>query len=216
MKIDNSGQILVEVLVAMAIAAVVVVLGSQLIFISLAGNKISGDNNTASGLADETMGAVQAAAAENWLNLYSLVHGSAQYFPQKTAGAWALAGGVEEISLNSMYNRYFVIQNVCRDISTHSIVGVSDNGGAEITCNNLPGSRIDPSTQKINVFVIIGVPNPIPGSSAASESDYLTRWRNKTCLQTSWSAAGSGVYDCPASFYGSTDGNIITGDNLHL
>lgn len=210
MKINKSGQILVEVLVAMAIASVVVVLGSQLIFVSLAGNKISGDNNTASGLAEETLEAARAAAAANWLNIYSLNHGSAQYYPQKIAGAWTLAAGTENVSLNSQYNRYFTLQNVCRDISSKLIVGVSDNGGADATCNNIPGSRIDPSTQKISVTVTW------PGGSSLSESDYLTRWQNKACLQTSWTSVGGSVYDCPSSFYGSTDGNIITGENLHL
>jgi type II secretory pathway pseudopilin PulG len=210
MKIDKSGQILVEVLVAMAIASVVVVLGSQLIFISLAGNKISGDNNTASGLAEETFEAARAATAENWLNVYSLTHGSVQYYPQKTAGAWTLVAGAESVSLNSSYNRYFTLQNVCRDISTKVITGVSDNGGSAETCNDISGSRIDPSTQKINVSV------SWPGGSVVSESDYLTRWRNKACLQTSWTSAGGSVYDCPSAFYGSTDGNIITGENLHL
>jgi hypothetical protein len=210
MKIDKSGQILVEVLVAMAVASVVVVLGSQLIFVSLAGNKISGDKNTASGLVEETLTAVRAAAAGNWLNIYSLNHGSTQYYPQKTAGAWALTAGMENISLNQVYNRFFTLQNVCRDISTKAIAGISDSNGSSETCNDILNSRLDPSTQKINVLV------SWPGGSSISESDYLTRWPNKACLQTSWTSAGGSVYDCPSSFYGSTDGNIIIGENLHL
>jgi hypothetical protein len=187
-----------------------VVLGSQLVFLSLTGNKISGDNNTASGLAEEALEAARATAAENWLNIYSLTHGSTQYYPQKTAGAWTLIAGTENVSLNSVYNRYFTLQNVCRDISTKAITGISDSNGSATTCNNISGSRIDPSTQKINIYVTW------PGGSAVSASDYLMRWRNKACLQTSWTSAGGSVYDCPSTFYGSTDGNIITGENLHL
>jgi hypothetical protein len=212
MKINNnSGQILLEVLVAMAIAAAVVVLGSQLVYVSLLGNKNSEDINIAFGLGGETLTAINAVATENWNNIYSLTHGSSQYYPQKSAGKWALAAGAENISLNLVaYSRFFTVQNVCRNITTRAIAGISDSDGSATTCNDLSGSSLDPSTQKVNIFVTL------TGAPVASVSAYLTRWRNKTCLQTSWSSAGGGVYDCPSAYYGSTDGNIITGANLHL
>jgi predicted permease len=73
MKIDDSGQILLEVLIAMAVSAVVVILGSQLIYASLSGNKNSEDGDVATGLAYEEYSAVGAAATENWSNISSLI-----------------------------------------------------------------------------------------------------------------------------------------------
>ncbi|MDD4901639.1 MAG: hypothetical protein PHE24_00720 [Patescibacteria group bacterium] len=190
MKLDNSGQILLEVLVAMAIAAVVVVLGSQLIYVSLAGNKISEDIDVAFGLGEETFVAAQAAATENWNNLYSLAHDGTKYYPQQSAEKWSLALGTENIPLNfAVYSRYFTVQNVCRDIYSRAIVGISDSGGSAVTCDNFPGSRMDPSTQRINVSVNWA------NAPVVSVSDYLTRWRNKVCASTNWSGGKTAPAD---------------------
>lgn len=211
MKVDNSGQILLEVLVAMAIAAAVAVLGSQLIYISLAGNKIAGDNNVASGLVEETLEAAQAAATGNWLDIYSLSHGSTQYYLQNSGGKWTLSAGAENIPLNhASYSRYFTVQNVCRDISTRAIVGVSDNGGSDLACNNISGSRLDPSTQKITAFVAW------PGAATVSDTEYFTRWRNMVCAGTDWSGGKNFPADnvftsCSVNTYYNDDGNIDAG-----
>jgi hypothetical protein len=212
MKIDNSGQILLEVLIAMAVAAAVAVLGSQLVLISLEGNKIAGDNNIASGLAEETLEGAKATAVENWLNIYLLNHGSTQYYPQKSSGKWVLVAGAENISLNhSMYNRYFILQNVCRDISTHDITGLSDSGGSTVTCAGISGSRIDPSTQKITAYV------SWLGAATVSDTEYLTRWRNMVCASTDWTGGKNyptdNVFTCSGSVntYYNDDGNIDAG-----
>jgi hypothetical protein len=213
MKIDNSGQILLEVMVAMSIAAVVVVLGSQLIYVSLLGNKAAQDNDIASGLLQEVFAAVQASATENWNNVYSLTHGATVYYPQKSAGKWVLVAGTESVPLNlAAYSRFFTIQNVCRDINiaNKAIVGVSDSSGSAITCNNISNSRLDPSTQKIIVTV------SWPGGQTKSESSYLTRWRNKICTNTNWVGGKNyptdNVFICSGSVntYYNDDGNVDT------
>jgi hypothetical protein len=212
MKIDSSGQILLEVLIAIAVAAAIAILGSQLVFVSLAGNKITGDNNVASGLVEETLEAARAAATENWLNIYSLTHGNIQYYPQKSAGKWILSAGVETIPLNtSVYHRYFTLQNVCRDISSRAITGISDSGGSAVTCNDISGSRIDPSTQKITAYVAW------PAAATSSDAYFLTRWRNQICVNTNWAGGKNyptdNVFVCSGSVntYYNDDGNIDTG-----
>jgi hypothetical protein len=209
MKIDNSGQILLEVLIAMAVAAGVAVLGSQLVYLSLVGNKISGDNNIASGLVEETLEASKAAAVENWDNIYSLTHGNTKYYPQKSGGKWALTAGAESISLNtSVYSRYLILQNVCRNIVTHAISGISDNGGSAATCNDYVGSRFDPSTQKIIAYVAW------PAAATSSDAYYLTRWRNQICANTNWVGGKNyptdNIFICSDSVntYYNDDGNI--------
>jgi len=210
MKIDNSGQILLEVMIAIAVAAAIAALGSQLVFVSLVGNKISGDNNVASGLVEETLEAAKASAVENWNNIYSLTHGNTRYYPQKSSGKWILSAGTESIPLNtSVYSRYFTLQNVCRDIIyPHPITGLSDSGGSAVTCNDLSGSRFDPSTQKITAYVAW------PAAATSSDAYYLTRWRNQICVNTNWVGGKNyptdNVFICSGSVntYYNDDGNI--------
>ncbi|HTW96216.1 MAG TPA: hypothetical protein VMD74_00975 [Candidatus Methylomirabilis sp.] len=207
---ENPGQILLEVLVAMSIAAVVMVLGSQLIYVSLLGNKISLENNVASGLLEETFAAVAASATENWSNVYSLNHGAAPYSVRASGGKWSIAVGAENLPLNAaVYARSFVVQNVCRNISTRAIAGTSDSGGSATTCENIPGSGFDPSTQKITATVSWA------GAASLTGSYYLTRWRNKTCLQSAWSGINGNVQTCPTDFYDSLI-NITPGASLKL
>lgn len=209
MKIDDSGQILLEVLIAMAVSAVVVILGSQLIYASLSGNKNSEDGDVATGLAYEEYSAVGAAATENWSNISSLTDGSAQYYAQKSSGKWSLVAGAESITINLVgYSRYFTLQNVCRDISTRAITGISDSNGSTNTCAGISGSSIDPSTQKINVNVVWA------GSRSVSGSIYLTRWRNTVCSNLNW--VGGKTYPTDNLFlcsganttYYNDDGNV--------
>jgi type II secretory pathway pseudopilin PulG len=212
MKIDNSGQILLEVLIAIAVAGAVAVLGSQLIFISLVGNKIAGNNNVASGLVEGGLEAAKAASTENWQNIYSLTHGTTtKYYLQQSSGKWVITAGTESVPLNNAsYGRYFILQNVCRNITTRAITGVSDSGGSTATCNNLTSSAIDPSTQKITFYVAW------PNASTISDSDYLTRWRNVICADTNWSGGRNSptdnVFICSGSVssYYTDDGTIDT------
>jgi type II secretory pathway pseudopilin PulG len=208
MKIDNSGQILLEVLLAIAVAAGVAVLGSQLVVVSLNGNKIAGNNSVASGLAEETIEAAKGAALENWYNFYSLTHGSTQYYPLKSSGKWVMTAGAESVPLNrALYSRYFTIQNVCRNITTRQITGITDSSGSATTCVGLSGSAFDPSTQKVTAFV------SWPNAAVISDTDYLTRWRNVICTNTDWVGGKNFPTDnvfttCSVNTYYNDDGNI--------
>jgi hypothetical protein len=209
MKINDSGQILLEVLIAMAVAAVVVLLGSQLIYISLVGDKNSEDGDVASGLVYEDFSATAAAATENWSNITSLTAGSTHYYAQQSAGKWLLVAGTETVPLNLVsYSRYFTVQNVCRDMTTRAITGISDSGGSAGTCTGISGSSIDPSTEKINVTVSWA------GSRSASGSIYLTRWRNSACPNLNWIGGKTyptdSLYLCSGATtnYYNDDGNV--------
>ncbi len=207
---NNSGQILLEALIAIAIAAVIMTVGSQLIYVSLLGNKLVGDSDVASGLVEETFEAVRGAGTENWRNIYSLDHGSSNYHPEQSSGKWILVSGTEDIELNSVvYTRSFTVQNVCRDNLTRAVSGITDSEGTTTTCNDILGSRHDPSTQKINVTVSWS------DADSLSSSEYITRWRNKICPQTNWNSPGSGVNSCPTSLYDSVI-NITPGPTLEL
>lgn len=189
---------MLEVLVAIAVVAAVVGIGSQMIIGSLRSSKISNERNAALGLVEETFEAVRNSSSERWQNIYDLTKDSVQYYPQQFSGKWQVAAGTENIVINSIaYTRYFTVSNVSRDPTTRDIENTYNAG------NN------DPSTQKI--FVTVSWPN----ADAITSSEYTTRWRNKACLQTSWQSAGSGTSTCPTSNYGSVI-NITPGENLQL
>lgn len=212
-KTSQSGQLLLEILLVIAAAAIVVSLSSQLTFISLKSAKTAGDRSTAVELNNETFEAIRSSATEKWQNVFDLTKGSANYYPSSTTtpGKWTLVSGIDAVSINGIdYSRSFTIQNVCRDSAAgaRAITGITDSNGAATTCA-ASGGNYDPSAQRIGVFV------SWPNAETVSASEYITRWRNKICLQTSWDSVGGGPASCPATTYGSVT-NIVTGATLQL
>ncbi|MFA6407201.1 MAG: hypothetical protein WCV80_00655 [Candidatus Paceibacterota bacterium] len=192
-NISESGQLLVEMILAIAGAVIVLSLGSQLIYTGLISNKAAGDKSAAVGLIDETFNAVEGATVENWNNLFNLTKPSTAYYPQKSAGKWVIATGTEAVSINNItYARSFTIQNVCRSSST--VTGISDTGGLAVTCATNGGSY-DPSTQRVSVTVTASSSDPLVSTK------YVTRWRNKVCAHTSWLSTSTGVVSCPSTVY---------------
>lgn len=206
---NQSGQLLLEALVAISAAAIVIVIGAQLVYVSMQSNKVAGERGVAMGLMTEASEAIKASAVEKWQNVFSLTKGSASYYPENSSGRWVLTSGAESVIINDItYTRSFTVQNVCRNTATLDITGVADSSGADTTCITNGGSY-DPSTQKITTTI------SWPGADALSSSEYITRWMNKVCAQTSWSSTGSSTQNCPATTYESST-NITTGDNLQL
>ena len=188
---NTQGQLLLEILIAVGVAAVVLSVVSQLVLVSLNSNKATVESTIAENLAQEEFKAVGAIAFSKWQNLYDLAKAtSSHYFATSTTGDWATSTGEEVVSLNGLsFTRYFTVSNVCRDDLTRAII--TTVGVPPCTA----GNSDDPSTQKITVKVSWS-------GGAVERSDYLTRWRNQTCVQTSWNSGGStGTTTCPASVY---------------
>jgi hypothetical protein len=136
---NNQGQLLLEILIAVGVAATV-------------------ESTIAENLAQEEFKAVGAIAFSKWQNLYNLTKASSShYFATSTTGDWATSTGDEVIILNGLsFTRYFTIANVCRD----------DVSRAIITTVGVPpcvaGNSDDPSTQKITVTVSWSGGTPAP------------------------------------------------------
>lgn len=210
-KLSNqSGQLLLEILIAITIAGVILALGSQITVVSLVSNKVAAERNVGLGLLEETIEGVQSVASEKWQNLYNLTHGTANYYPQQLEleGKWILTSGSEEVALNNItYTRSFNVRNVCRDTTTRHITGITDSDGTATTCNS-SGGIFDPSTEKVTATV--SWPNASP---LLSEEYFAGRWRNKACNNTSWVTDGdTNVHVCPSTSYG-TKTNIDTSNN---
>jgi len=187
---NNQGQLLLEILIAVGVAAVVLSVVSQLVLVSLNSNKATVESTVAENLAQEEFKAVEAIAFSKWQNLYNLTKATtSHYFATSTAGVWATSTGDEIVSLNGLsFTRYFTSANVCRDDATRAIITTA--GVPPCTA----GNSDDPSTQKITVTVSWS-------GGTITRSDQLTRWRNQICTQTSWNSTGSGTTTCPATFY---------------
>lgn len=208
----NRGQLLLEILIAVAALAVIGILGSQLVLVSMQSNKLAAEKNVGLGIAEETFETARLVAEENWQNLYGLTKYSENYYPQKSApaGKWIFTQGTENVIINDIaYTRYFTVQNVCRETSTKNVKGITDANGTAATCVENGGS-FDPSTQKINITAYW------PNADELSSSEYITRWRNNICLQTLWQTQGSsGAKNCPDTSYESAS-NLTVGSTLQI
>lgn len=182
----QSGQVLFEILLAVAVLVGVVAVSVQLSQVSLQSAKTAGDRTQAVNLAREGFEAARAISGENWVNFYSVIKGS-QYHPEIQSGKWVLVAGAENITIGGeTYARYLVVDDVSRDPTTRDI---------ETAYNS---SNDDPSTQKVTM-TITGTSIP-----AISYSQYISRWRNASPVQKNWQGSG-----------GQTD-NSTSGDSANF
>lgn len=191
---SEKGALLLEILIVTAILVVILSFSAQLFLTSARSNKSTKESDVAQGLADETLEAVRGVAGENWLTIYNPPDttgtpdtskgASKKYHPVQQATKWAIATSSENINVDGLtFTRYFTIDNVNRD-SGGNIVAT---GGSD-----------DPSTQKITIYVTW------PNGTPITTSEYITRWRNKVCVQSDWSGgATSGTSTCSTNVYGS-------------
>ena len=188
------GALLIEILITISILAIILSLGAQSSFVSLRASKSAGEKDMALNLAIETLEAVRGASDEKWQNLYDLTKGSANHhYPSQSSGKWVISNnGDETVAVNSIpYARYFVVDNVSRDQTPTS-------RAIENTYNS---ANDYPSTQKVTVTVTTNWAT----STAVTFSQYLSRWRNKVTVQTSWTGGG-----------GESSTNITTGSSLQV
>ena len=209
----KSGQLLLELLVTIGVAAVIAGIVAQIVYVSLKSNQSGGENNVALGLAEETFETLKNTATENWGNIYDLTHssGTTVYYPAQLSGKWVNVTGTESVVTNGVtYSRSFYVQHTCRDTSTRAITGVTDTQGVATTTCTTSGGSGDTSTEKVTATVSWSTGNPI------SYVDYVARWRNTVCSQTSWAGGStSSVVTCPSTTYGSST-DVTVGATLEL
>ncbi|MEK7212203.1 MAG: hypothetical protein AAB686_00820 [Patescibacteria group bacterium] len=212
MKDERSGQLLLELLLVIGAAAIIVAVGSQLIFVSLRSTDTAGDKETALGILQETAEAVRSVASEKWQTVYSLQKYSTNYYPLEQSGKWAFATGTQTSTISDVqYTRYFNVQNICRDInpSDRYIRGITDTNGTSATGCSGSGGAADPSTQKLNATVSWVNADPIIAS------EYITRWQNKACAQDSWTSTSTESAICPTTTYASSS-NVQASSSIIL
>lgn len=177
---NQKGQVLFEILLAVAVLVGVVAVSVQLSQVSLQSAKTAGERTQGTNLAREGFEAARAISAENWVDFYNITKGN-QYHPEVQSGKWVLVSGSENITIGGeTYTRYLVIDNVSRDPSTRDIE------------SNYNSANDDPSTQKLTVTV------EKADAPTITYSEYITRWKNASPVQQSWQD-GSGQSANPDS-----------------
>lgn len=202
---QEAGQLLVEILLAVVISAVILIIGAQLIFVSLRSTQISNKRTVMIELAKEGLEAARAikdsndTSSQGWNRIYLPPDGTGNPSTSKGAGnpyhpvagaTWTLVAGSEDITISGeIYARKIIIDNVSRT-----------SGNIDSTYNS---ANDDPLTQKITVTI------SAVGFSDVSYSEYISRWLNQTPKQTDWS---SGVSCATVTSFGNVycadDGNI--------
>lgn len=190
----ENGQSLVEVLVALAVGAILVGAAAFAIAATLRSSANRERSQAASTLAEGLLNTVHAIARANWSNIYEATK-LTPYFATSTNGTLTIQAGSETVVLNNFsYTRHFLIEDVCRESGVASAITSCGSGGIG-----------DPSTQKITAYVAWSA---VSGASSLEIERYITRWQNASFVQSDWSGGDGelGPFDVPGDVYAtSTD-----------
>lgn len=198
----DSGQLLAELLLAIAVGITLAVIGAQLVGVSLTASESSKEQGEAAGLAQEAMEAVRAiirgndSSSQGWNRIYLPPDGTGgatsskgdvnPYRPEISGGVWRLATSTENITVaGETYTRKLVIENTCRDPTSGSITTSTVSG----PCPD--DDKDDPATQKVNVIV-----SKTGSPDLRLEAFFHRGLVNEVTPQTSWSG---GTNDGPFS-----------------
>lgn len=191
----QSGQLLLEVLIAIVAVVVLIFIGSQLILVNQRSSVAAGHKDIALKLAEGALEVVGANAVGSWEAIYDSLKGSGNvYHPVQSSGTWSLASGSEDVVIGGVtYSKSLYIENVNRDAAGNIVL----TGGTE-----------DPSTQRITSIV------SFPGGDPIISIKFVSRFPEKSCVQSDWVTGGGGTSTCPTDTYdvkdSSTDTSVTT------
>lgn len=169
----KNGQTLIEVLVAVAVGAVLFVGAVSVISPSIKVNTQANRIATQADLQRALLQNVTAWTGGNWNNINSLATTSVNtYYLLTATSPFTATSGKEFIVVGSTtYSRYFYVDNVNRDVTTGNI---TTSGGTN-----------DPSTKKITAV------SNWPGGTTTTIVTYLTRHAGNPYSQVDWSGGGN-------------------------
>jgi type II secretory pathway pseudopilin PulG len=164
----ESGQSLVEILIAIGISAALVGSVVSTYVVSLRSNANARLSSVGTQLAQEVFDNVKAISEANWNTVYVITKGSAHHLII-SSNTFEIIPGTEIVEVNEiLFTKSFIIENVER------------GDGGDIVGS---GGNNDPSTQKVTVTVSW----PIAGETADTRiSGYISRNRNISLRSTNW------------------------------
>jgi len=165
----RNGQSLIEILVAVAIGAIMITAAATIIAPVLKINTQAGRTQTAAALGKELIDNVRVFGERDWHNILNLATTSASHYYLSTSSSpfSAVSGNETVVVSTTTYTRYFYVEDVERGVSDGAIVA---SGGTN-----------DPSTKKVTVAY------SWPQGTTTTVSIYLTRNRSNIFSQTDWS-----------------------------
>ena len=169
--IPNHGQSLLEVVVALAIFALLAATLLALSAGSFIGLTRGGEQTQAASLADEGIEAVRSIHDRAW---NELIYSPARVTPNIVSGQWELSSAASEL-IDNKYTRTITFDDVCRNAA-----------GDIVPC---PGDYTDAHGKRVTVKV-----DWLAGAVITNTVErvaYLTNWDSREWTQTDWSG-GSG------------------------
>lgn len=157
------GQSLIELLVAVGVAAVFLPALATGLVASRNGRAQEGQRLLAVGLLKEAKEAVRTVRENDWTT-FGALSGAGNLYPVVSGSTWTLSNNAVNENVNG-FKRKVVISDVCRDTT----------GAVSATCPTM-----DPSTKK----VVATVSWTTPLASSVSETFYLTRMDNLSFKET--------------------------------
>lgn len=194
MKKNNSGQSLIELIIALTIGGIFITAAVSAVYLIIRNNSEVRTNQIATFLAQEYFDNLNTIASSRWLEIYcppsgvcpGSAKGSSSQFHLVASGTTyaILDGTTSTIIEGKSFSRYFSIENVNRnscgvgDVTTNSTTTCAMESGSSYVAE-------DPSAQKITIRVAWG------NSGSLERMVYLTRRQNFNFRQTDWSGGDS-------------------------
>lgn len=188
LKLKVGGQSLIEILIAIAVGAILIGTATAAIIPVLRSNLETRTVQVAGSLAQEYLDNLQSLAEYDWYKIYNppAPKGSeSQFYLTATGTAYEIISGATSTPAEGrIFTRYFFIENVNRylcgagDITINTVTSCASGPGNS-------GVAEDPSAQKITSVVSWTTGGSAGGS--INKIQYFTRNRNKVFVQTDWS-----------------------------
>jgi type II secretory pathway pseudopilin PulG len=196
----QKGQMLVEILVAVAIAGIVIGGVATIIGTSLVTGKKTKQITVANGLAQQDMEAIKTLAQSSWVNLYCPPLGTcpgnkgttSTYSVILSDGSWMFQSGRATTTVDGLdFGHYFYVENVRR------------SEGGDIVEGRSPGDE-DPSTQRVSVYIAWS------SGSEFTISEYIMRTGSAYFIDRGWVEGNfnDGPYTRSAGAYSTSSGDI--------
>lgn len=184
---NTHGQSLVEILVALSVAAILIGGATTAITVYLRSNYETKTQQSAVFLAQELMDNTRSYAEGNWENIYGLNKSSSTLYSLITSSSpFTASSSAESITIDNLtYTRSFYVDNVNRDLCGSGAITSSSTDAC--TTPGAAGVAEDPSTQLITVQVQL----PAPRTAVIRLQEYVTRSKIAVLNQSDWSGGAN-------------------------
>lgn len=216
----ESGQSLVELLIALSVGGILLGSAATLLQVALRASAQDKFSRAAASLSEELVEKVTVFAGEDWRNIYDLQKG-ATYQLAVQGGSFVATDpnptSPATVTIDdAAYTPVFLVDNVYRnECGTGDFAGSPSPPCPSPGNNSLAGIGEDPSTQKLTVTTSW---NQDGGVASISFVKYVTRSQNRVLTQTDWSGGGgqTGLWQAQNKFDASSGINFGTAGEIKL